>query len=314
MSDLTHYRTPYHHWWSIGSQFLKGFANIWLGWNFSDALFSCSLLFRWVTVRHLFNFPVGGGDPNRRPLLVRHNSHNTPMSWYIFYAALWWIESGYSSRAFQLIWGNERHKSERPLSDSLSFVSFVVSVFCFWWFKYFLQFPLDVVLQLHRHREERSRRRQATAEWRGARRSWSWRLSYGRTAMIGAPVRLSSRSFSSLRHWVSDWWVDLCFFSHSLMIPCFCFSFLSPIVTDRLVLGVASWRGSTQDAFSGAGQLLSGGNQAWSQNLTPKHSKMESQSLICGTLTSIFFAFLSFDHGFSSFFVTIILVEHSKLY
>ncbi|XP_042388983.1 bZIP transcription factor RISBZ4-like isoform X1 [Zingiber officinale] len=36
-----------------------------------------------------------------------------------------------------------------------------------------------------------------------------------------------------------------------------------------------------QDAFSGSGQLLSGGNQAWSQNLTPKHSEMESRSSIC---------------------------------
>lgn len=95
------------------------------------------------------------------------------------------------------------------------------------------------------------------------------------------------------------------------MILCFCFSVLSPIVTDRLVPGVASWCGSKQDAISGAGQLLSGGNQAWSQNLTPKHSKMDLQSSICGTLTSILCSFLSLDHGFSSFFVTIIPVEHS---
>lgn len=54
-----------------------------------------------------FFFPVGGGDPNRHPLLVRHTSQNTPISRYISYAALWWIECGYSSRAFQLL-GEDR--------------------------------------------------------------------------------------------------------------------------------------------------------------------------------------------------------------
>ncbi|XP_074572602.1 bZIP transcription factor RISBZ4 [Curcuma longa] len=53
----------------------------------------------------------------------------------------------------------------------------------------------------------------------------------------------------------------------------------TPPFLEELLLPAAL--GFGLDAFSGAGQLLSGGNQAWSQNLTPKHSEMESRSSIC---------------------------------